>query len=414
MISANWLWLVVAGSLVGAIVAIGIWGNALRDSLQKAPKLTAIDSIPATLPTISVIIPAYNEAINIQACLQAVLQNELPTDCPLQVIVADDESTDHTATLAQAIARTDDRVQVITVPPRPTTAIWRGKNWACAQAVAQATGEYWLFIDADVRLERRAIATALTEAQHQQSDLLSLAPEVVFGCLAEWLVQPPMMSMIAIGNQFEAVNHPDQPDKAFAAGPFMLFRRSGYMAIGGHAAIAADPVEDMALAKRIKQSGLKLRYSLSSGLTKVQMYQNFAGLWEGWTKNYYLGANRDVGTVLYSVMALFFVFVMPWLGLLAVVIGRLHGGAAAPLMQGGLGLWVVTLLSLIALILQYQMRAATAQMFDQPLRYWALSWLGGGILMAIAIVSMIKTETGWGWTWRGRSLMQKLPQELAK
>lgn len=414
MISANWLWIVVGVGLVVSIVAIGIWGNSLQNSLQKAPKLKPIAAIPATLPTITVMIPAYNEALNIQPCIQAVLRNQLPSGAQLQLIVADDESTDDTAALAQAIAQTDSRVQVITVPPRPTTEIWRGKNWACAQAVAQATGEYWLFIDADVRLESRAIATALTEAQTQQSDLLSFAPEVVFGCLAEWLVQPPMLSMIAIGNQFDAVNDPDQPDKAFAAGPFMLFRRSGYLAIGGHAAIASDPVEDMALAKRIKQSGLKLRYGLSLGLTKVQMYQNFAALWEGWTKNYYLGANRDVGVVLYSVMAIFLVFVMPWVGLLAVAIGRLNGVADMPLMQGGLGLWIVTLLSLIALILQYQMRAATAQMFDQPLRYWALSWLGGGILMAIAIVSMIKTETGWGWTWRGRSLMQALPLELTK
>ncbi len=414
MIVANWFWIAMGLALTTSTVAIGIWGNAVRDSLHKAPKLTAIDRIPASLPSISVIIPAYNEAINIQACLQAVLQNELPPNSQLQVIVADDESTDNTAALAQAIAQTDSRVQVITVPPRPTTEVWRGKNWACAQACAQATGEYWLFIDADVRLESRAIATALSAAQQQQSDLLSLAPEVVFGCLSEWLVQPLMLSMISIGNQFAAVNDPAQPDKAFAAGPFMLFRRSGYIAIGGHAAIAADPVEDMALAKRIKQNGLKLNYGLSLGLTKVQMYQNFATLWEGWTKNYYLGANRDVGLVLYSVMGLFLVFVMPWVGLVAVAIGRLSGVADMPLMQGGLGLWIVTLLSLIALILQYQMRAATAQMFDQPLRYWTLSWLGGVILMAIAIVSMIKTETGWGWTWRGRSLVQALPQELDK
>jgi glycosyltransferase involved in cell wall biosynthesis len=411
MMAANWLWLGCGVALVASIVAIGIWGNALRDSLQQAPKLAAIDQIPASLPSISVIIPAYNEALNIQACLQAVLQNELPPDRPLQVIVADDESTDNTAALAQAIAQTDSRVQVITVPPRPRTEIWRGKNWACTQAVAQATGEYWLFIDADVRLEPRAIATALTEAQTQQSDLLSLGPEIVCGCLSEWLVQPLMLSMIAIGFEFDGVNNPDDKDTAFAAGMFMLFRASAYRAIGGHAAIAADPLEDVGLAKRIKTSGFKLRYSLAKGVIKVRMYQNLAGLWEGWTKNFYLGANRNVGTVFYAAFALFLVFVMPWVGLLAVAIGRLNGVADMPLMQGGLGLWVVTLLSLIALILQYQMRAATAQMFDQPLRYWALSWLGGGILMAIAIVSMIKTETGWGWTWRGRSLVQALPLE---
>jgi glycosyltransferase involved in cell wall biosynthesis len=414
MISANWIWVGIGASLITAIVAIDIWWKGLRTSLQNAPNLTPIAPVPATLPSLTVIIPAYNEALNIQDCVRSVLANELPPNAQLQVIVADDESTDDTAALAQAIAATDGRVQVITVPPRPATETWRGKNWACAQAVKQATGDYWLFIDADVRLQPRAIATALTEAKIQQSDLLSLAPEVVLGCLSEWLVQPLMLSMIAIGNDFTAVNDLAQPDKAFAAGPFMLFRASGYQAIGGHGAIAADPVEDMALARRIKQNGLKLHYGLSTGLTKVRMYQNFAALWEGWTKNYYLGANRNVRVLLYSVLALLMIFVMPWMGLLAVTIGRLNGIAAAPLLEGGLGFWGVTLLSLIALIYQYQMRASTAQMLNQPLRYWPLTWLGGGILMAIAIVSMIKTETGWGWTWRGRSLAQALPLELRK
>jgi glycosyltransferase involved in cell wall biosynthesis len=411
MLAANLLWLSLAIGLILAIVAIGIWWKGLRTSLLNAPNLSPIDPIPDTLPSLTVIIPAYNEALNIQDCVRSVLANALPPNASLQVIVADDESTDGTAALALAIAATDARVQVITVPPRPRDAIWRGKNWACAQAVQQATGEYWLFIDADVRLQPRAIATTLSEAQVQQSDLLSLAPEVVLGCLSESLVQPLMLSMIAIGNDFTAVNSPDQPDKAFAAGPFMLFRASGYQAIGGHGAIAADPVEDMALARRIKQNGLKLHYGLSTGLTQVRMYQNFAALWEGWTKNYYLGANRDVRVLLYSVLALFLVFVMPWVGLLAVAIGRLNGVAAMPLFQGSGGLWAVTLLSLIALTYQYQMRASTAQMLNQPLRYWPLTGLGGGILMAIALVSMIKTETGWGWTWRGRSLA---PQALSK
>jgi cellulose synthase/poly-beta-1,6-N-acetylglucosamine synthase-like glycosyltransferase len=409
--AANWLWIAMSVGLVGAIVAIGIWWKALRDSLEKAPKLGPIATIPATLPSLTVIIPAYNEALNIQDCIRAVLQNELPPNVQLQVIIADDESTDDTAALAQTIAATDPRVQVFTVPPRPTTAIWRGKNWACAQAVQQATGEYWLFIDADVRLEPRAIATTLTEAQQQQIDLLSLGPEIICGCLSEWLVQPLMLSVIVIGFKFDGVNDPKDKDTAFAAGMFMLFKASTYSAIGGHAAIAADPVEDVGLAKRIKATGYKLGYSLAEGIIKVRMYQNLAGLWEGWTKNFYLGANRNVGTVFFAALALFLVFVMPWLGLLTVVVGRLNGVAAASWSQGSGGLWAVTLLSLIALVWQYQMRASTAQLLKQPLRYWALSWVGGLILMAIAIVSMIKTETGWGWTWRGRSLA---PQAAAK
>ena len=38
--------------------------------------------------------------------------------------------------------------------------------------------------------------------------------------------------------------------------------------------------------------------------------------------------------------------------------------------------------------------------------YWWLSGVGGIIVAALALTSIVKTETGWGWTWRGRSLGQ--------
>lgn len=399
----HWLWLSLALLLIAAVIANQVWWSKLSRSLQKAPKIQVIETLPENLPSVSVIIPAYNEAFNIQACIQAVLDNELPQNTSLQIIVADDESTDQTAALAQAVAEQDARIKLIKVPPRPTTEIWRGKNWACAQAVKQAQGDYWLFIDADVRLEPNAISTALQTAQAQQSDLLSLAPEIVCGCLAEWLVQPLMMSMIAIGFEFDGVNNPNDIQTAFAAGPFMLFRRSAYEAIGGHAAVAADPVEDVALAKRIKQTGHKLYYCLAFGIIKVRMYQNFAALWEGWTKNYYLGANRNIGTVLYSAFVLGLIFVTPWIGLISsITIGfnyMTHWDSTAPI-----HFWLISSLTIMSLILQYAMRHSSAKQFNQPFRYWSLTWLGGSILIAIAIVSILKTETGLGWTWRGRAL----------
>ena len=354
-----------------------------------------METAPETLPTVSLIIPAYNENVNITECLDAALASHLPQPNQLQVIVADDESTDDTAALAAAVALSDQRLDVITVPPRPTEIPWRGKNWACANAVEKATGEYLLFIDADVRLEPDAIATAITDCQTQQADLLSCGPGIICGCLAEWLVQPVMMSCIAVGFNFEAVNDPKDTATAFAAGPFMLFRRSAYEHIGGHRAVATETVEDVELAKRIKQSGLKLRYLLSTELIQVRMYRSFAALWEGWTKNYYEGGGRNLGGTLYSAFALSLIFVMPWLGLAVGLWGVAHSSS---------GWWLVSGLGIISVGLQVYMRWAAQRIFNQPFRYWRLGWLSGGIVVAIALTSIIKTETGWGWTWRGRSL----------
>jgi cellulose synthase/poly-beta-1,6-N-acetylglucosamine synthase-like glycosyltransferase len=375
------------------------FNQSFQASIASAPRLTPSVTPPTQLPTIAVVIPAYNEEINLGACVEAVLNNELPDPQQLQVWIADDESTDGTRAIAHQLVAQDPRVHLIAVPPRPTTEVWRGKNWACAQAVEQAYGEYLLFIDADVRLERGAIAAALGEAQVSNADLISCWPAIVCGCLSEWLAQPVIMRMLAAGFNFGAVNDPAQPEVAFAAGPFMLFRRAAYDRIGGHRAVADDLVEDVALARQIKAFGLNMRLMLGGELASVRMYRNLAGLWEGWTKNLHMGARRNVySTLLIAVIAVF-VLVVPWLGIVL-------SGAAIYTLGLPEGQWfLIPLLSASALIswesILWQRQAV---LLELPVRYWGLRWLGGLLVAAIAIASIIKTETGWGWTWRGRSL----------
>ncbi len=387
--------LIELGMLLLAGYIIVRFHQSFQASMASAPYLEPLQKIPNRLPTIAVIIPAYNEAINIRDCVEAALRSDLPDPHQLQVWIADDESTDCTGAIAQELLAQDTRVRLIAVPPRPTQETWMGKNWACTQAVAQAQGEYLLFIDADVRLERGAIASAITEAQTQQTDLLSCMPQVVCGCLAEWLAQPIIFRMLIAGFNIGGVNDPAQPHVAFAAGPFMLFRRAAYEQIGGHKAVADDLVEDVALARQIKAAGLKMHLMVGLELVKVRMYQNLAGLWEGWTKNLHMGANRNVSGTLMIALISFFTLTIPWIGL---VVGSIE------LLQWGWPGCVILGTSVALLILESVLWRQQSTLLKQPVRYWGLSGVGGLLVAAIAIASIIKTDTGWGWTWRGRSL----------
>ena len=401
------LFIVLNLGLIASLSALTIFQWRLHQSLKKAPRLMPLTDIPKTLPLISVIIPAYNEEVNLRDCVEAVLKSQLPAPEHLQVLIVDDRSTDTTGEIAHTLAKEDNRVKVITVPPRPDDVVWRGKNWACAHGAWQATGDYLLFIDADVRLQPLAIATTVTAARESQADLYSCAPQIVCGCLAEWLVQPIMMSLIAVGFDFAGVNDPDD-ETAFAAGPFMLFRRASYESIDGHRGVAANLVEDVALARKIKQNGLKLHYTLALDLVKVRMYRSWGALWEGWTKNYYMGSQCNLGATLYSALVVILVFVMPWVGLVGGVTYTMLLVLQANLVNGfSLLLSIVLALSLVGVLLQYLLRLKMSREFSQPPRYWWLSWWGGISVAAIAIASIVKTETGWGWTWRGRSLSIK-------
>ncbi len=385
-----------------SLVAIALFFNNLRRSASQAISLvpgSVSDSSRQTLPKISVIIPAYNEASNIETCVISVLDStDLAAD-QLEVLVVDDQSTDETFAIVELLqsSRHDDRLKLIAGQPRPVDQTWMGKNWACTQAVAQATGDYFLFLDADVQLKPGCLETTVAFAEQEQIDLLTFWMTIVCACFAEWIAQPIIANLLAVGYEFASVNDPDH-EKVFAVGPFMLFRRTAYEQIGGHRAVADYVVEDVELGRRIKQHRLKLWYGLGHDLAQVRMYQSFSALWEGWTKNWHLGSNRNWRATLYTASITFLVFAVPLLGLLIAV----TRGAVL-----GFGGWTTaaTVLALIGVVLHYPMRRVTQQLTNIPPRYWWLTGLGGIVVSAIPIASIIKVETGWGWTWRGRELV---------
>lgn len=347
---------------------------------------------------VSVIIPAYNEAVNLQDCILSVLQGTDLSADQLEVWVVDDQSTDGTLAIAQTLQKTlnEPRLRVLAGQPRPEQQTWMGKNWACTQAVAHATGDFLLFIDADVRLKPGAIVAAIETVQREQIDLLTLCPEIVCGCPSEWLIQPWLMSLLMAGFDFNEVND-SNTDAAFAAGMFMLFRRTAYEQVGGHQSVADQAVEDVELARRLKRQGLKLKYVVGIELASVRMYRSFAGVWEGWTKNWHLGSRRNVSTSLFSAVIMLWVGVLSWLGLVALLYRESTTGLT------GVDLLSIAI-ALLAIGWHYRLRRSIEHVTGIPPRYWWLSGISGVLVAAIAIASIIKTETGWGWTWRGRSL----------
>ena len=403
--------------LIFSLIVSTAYTKNLRRSVTNAPRTgtspTQQSSLPnAQFPKVSVIVPAYNEAENIRDCAIAILESTRLSVDKLEVLIVDDRSTDDTLAIAQTLQQqlNDPRLKILAGQARPANQYWAGKNWACAEAVQVATGDFLLFIDADVRLKLGAIETAIATVETEKIDLLTCMPALVCDCFAEWLVQPLMFNHLAVCFDFTAVNDPTT-DSAFAAGPFMLFRRSAYDKIGGHAAVAAEIVEDVELARRIKRAGLKLALYAGSNLASVRMYRSWSALWEGWTKNLYLGANRSWGMMVYMAAIMFFLYPMPWIGLF-IILKQLISLFPLPSSippwggQGGV-LLASSLLVIFVIWQQYNLRRLGAQISDCSTKYWWLGGLGGALVAAIAIGSAIKTETGWGWTWRGRALQIK-------
>ena len=370
---------------------------AASRSASSGSAASALASEPGLF--LRVVIPAYNEADNIAACIAAVLASDEP-GIPWQLLVIDDGSTDATAELARAAIAGCDHAQLLEAGPRPVGERWVGKNWAASRAAAHPWPEgsperqWLLFIDADVRLKPGALAAAMREARQERTDLLSLAPRLQCGCLAEWLVQPIVTALLGLEFPLRRTNDPADPT-AFAAGPFMLFRRDAYEAVGGHAAIADVVVEDLTLARMIKGSGRRLRYLVGTDLLDLRMYRNLAALWEGWTKNWFLGLDRSLVRAFGSAGVVLVLFAGPW-GL------ALAGLVASALL--GTPVWSLLLPGCVGIALVFALALWRWGRFGLQPRYWWLSWLGALLIGAIVPASIWKTSTGRGWTWRGRPL----------
>lgn len=230
--------------------------------------------------SISAIVPARNEESVIAACVESLArQPEIG-----EILVVDDQSTDGTAAILGQLAAHVPQLRVLQAGPVP--AGWVGKNHAISLGAAQARGGWLLFTDADsVHLEGSA-ARALELAQEWDAALVSFSPEQVTETWWEKALIPYIYCRLAARFSYKEVNNPDSPAAA-ANGQYMLMRRDAYEAIGGHASVAAEILEDVAIARRVKSAGYRIWFGSGNSIVRVRMYRSFGAMWEGWRKNLY-------------------------------------------------------------------------------------------------------------------------------
>jgi 4,4'-diaponeurosporenoate glycosyltransferase len=259
-------WLVLGGWLAG-------WAL-----LWRLPRPTR-GLPPADVGTVSVVIPARNEADRLPLLLAGLLGQSIPPD---QIVVVDDASADDTA----AVARSYAGVEVVAAPPVPEG--WTGKSWACATGVAASSGDTIVFLDADVQLADDALGSILATWSDRRG-LLSVQPHHHVSSPVEALSLPfNVISMMGIGIGSVL---PTRRQWA-AAGPCMVTSRSDYALAGGHSAVRGEVAEDLALAGRFDEVGLPVRCLAGGALVRFRMYRNLRQVFEGWGKNLATGARR--------------------------------------------------------------------------------------------------------------------------
>ena len=266
--------------------------------------------------TVSAIVPARNEEATIAAAVESLAaQSEIK-----EIIVVNDQSTDGTAAALQLLSSQYAQLRVFEIRELPGG--WVGKNHAVSLGAAQATGDWLLFTDADGVHLPGSTAHALADAAETGAGLVSYSPEQETHTWWEKALIPFVYARLGHKYSYAEVNHPDSPAAA-ASGQYLLIRHEDYTRIGGHAAVAGEVLEDMALARLAKQQDVRLYFASGNGIMRVRMYRTFAAMWQGWTKNLYPliegprgGTSREVGRELFRVV--------PWIPLLVLPLALLH------------------------------------------------------------------------------------------
>jgi chlorobactene glucosyltransferase len=241
------------------------------------------DSKPKAAAFVTVIVPARDEAANIAACLEGLLAQNYPRE-RLHIIVVDDDSSDGTAAIVQAIAERAGNVRLVHSPPLPSG--WKGKVNACCAGVATVPPDTeWLcFLDADMRARPTLIAGAVHAAQMNGLDLLSLAPRQELKSFAERLIIPCGLYLLSFSQDLGKLQSPDSDDVT-ATGQFMLLPRRSYEAAGGLATVRGSIVEDLDFARLIKRRGGRVLLLDGSKMLSTRMYDGWETLWPGIAKN---------------------------------------------------------------------------------------------------------------------------------
>ena len=229
--------------------------------------------------SVSVLIPARNEEINIERCLRSLLEQSYGN---FEIIVLNDNSIDKTAEIVKSV--NDVRLRMI--DGKNLEKGWVGKNYACHQLQLEAKGEYLLFIDADTELNKDCISNAVTFAVENNSGLLSIMPWEVSVTFWEKLVIPMLYFAVMAFLPVPLIEHSKRREFSMGNGQFMLFKRTCYDIIGGHESLKNKIVEDVWLSRRVKELGQKLIFADGTDIMKCRMYGSFAEVWNGFSKNF--------------------------------------------------------------------------------------------------------------------------------
>jgi len=229
---------------------------------------------------VSVLIPARNEELNIEYILTDLQKQEYKN---VEILVFDDHSTDRTSEIVRQFTKQDNRIRLIESGGLPPG--WLGKNHACHELSKQAKGEYFLFVDADVRLSKNIIIQSVATSEKHNLGLLSIFPIQEMQTFGERITVPNMNFILLSLLPLILVRKTKYKSLTAANGQFMLFKAANYQSVWPHKKMKGNKVEDMEIARYYKELNISIACITGDERISCRMYTGFNKAVDGFSKN---------------------------------------------------------------------------------------------------------------------------------
>ena len=291
-------------------IILVMWIVALLRTILNLTTLHRLRArMPARTPLVSIIIPARDEEASIGETVQAMLAQTYPS---IEVIVVDDRSTDSTGAILKSI----DDPRLIAIRGEEPPEGWLGKPWALHQGSLRARGDLLLFVDADVVYQPPAVAAAVARFEETEPAMMTLFPRLGMRGFWEHIAMPNLAVFAFMVMDLWLANRTRIPFLALGGGPGNLVRRDVYDAAGGHEALKAAVVDDVALARLIRSAGHRTEAVRADDFVYVRMYRGLRELVHGFTKNSFATFGRSYVSVIILVILSLVLHVYPYLAAL--------------------------------------------------------------------------------------------------
>ena len=380
---------------------------ALVPAVMFAVNLRYYREPPAALETslqaVSILIPARNEATAIGAALAAALVSR---GIAFEIVVMDDNSTDKTASIVEALSQAHPQVRLAQAPPLPPN--WNGKQHACWALAQVARNPILCFVDADVRLGPECVARMASFLQSTGSSLVTGFPQQITGTTLEWLLLPLIHFVLLGFLPIARMRRGTDPAFAAGCGQFLMVRADHYFACGGHTGIRQTMHDGLRLPKLFREAGYRTDLADITNHATCRMYTSASQVWSGLAKNATEGLAAPARIVPISVV-LMLGQILPFM-IAAYIVGHLliylpllwHHVFILGISHAPQALAIGALFA-VSMLLSWLPRILSTIRFRQDWRSAALHPIGILTLLVVQWYSLTRKLSGSPVAWRDRT-----------